>query len=47
MFFTEKGDGRSLASLSHERLPDGEAAERMKAFWRERVTAVKALVEQT
>jgi len=47
VFFTEKGDGRSLASLSHERLPDGEAAERMKAFWRERVTAVKELVEQT
>jgi uncharacterized protein YndB with AHSA1/START domain len=46
VFFTPKGDGRSLASLSHERLPDGEAAERMKAFWRERVTAVKTLMEQ-
>ena len=47
VFFTPKGEGRSLASVSHERLPDGEAAERMKAFWRERVAACKALMERT
>ena len=46
VFFTAKGDGRSVASISHERLPDGAAAERMKAFWRERVAALKQEVER-
>jgi hypothetical protein len=43
--FSAKGDAKSVASLAHERLPDAEEAERMKAFWRERVAALKELLE--
>jgi hypothetical protein len=32
-------------ALSHERLPDAAEAERMKAFWRERVAALKEVLE--
>jgi hypothetical protein len=46
VFFTAKGADRSAAALQHERLPDGEAAERMKAFWRDRVAALKAELER-
>jgi len=31
--------------LAHEKLPDADAAARMKAMWRERLTALKALLE--
>ncbi len=34
--FTAKGDQRSSVALQHERLPDAEAAARMRTFWRER-----------
>ena len=43
--FEAKGESKSLAALEHERLPDGEEAERMKAFWRERVAALKEVLE--
>jgi uncharacterized protein YndB with AHSA1/START domain len=43
--FAAKADDRSTAALSHERLPDAEAANRMKAYWRERVTALKEVLE--
>ena len=43
--FQAKGDERSTVDLEHERLPDGEQAERMKAYWRERVTALKSQLE--
>lgn len=43
--FDAKGEDRSVASLSHERLPDAEEAERMKAFWRERVGTLKEVLE--
>jgi hypothetical protein len=32
-------------ALSHERLPDSEAADEMKAWWRERLTALKSQLE--
>jgi hypothetical protein len=44
--FTAKDAAKSTAALEHERLPDAEEAERMKAFWRERVTALKELLER-
>jgi len=44
--FTSKGDARSTLALAHERLPDAEEAERMKAFWRDRVAALKELLER-
>jgi hypothetical protein len=30
----------------HERLPDAEEAERMKAFWRARVATLKEVLER-
>jgi len=44
--FDAKGDARSLASVQHERLPDGDASARMKAYWRERLAALKELLEE-
>ena len=43
--FAAKGEAKSTAALSHERLPDGAEAERMKAFWRERAAGLKAVLE--
>ena len=43
--FEAKADGKSLAALAHEKLPDAAEAERMKAFWRERVAALKEVLE--
>jgi hypothetical protein len=43
--FESKGASKSLAALQHEKLPDAEEAERMKAYWRERVTALKEVLE--
>ena len=43
--FEAKGDAKSTASLAHEKLPDAAAAERMKAFWRERVASLKEVLE--
>jgi hypothetical protein len=43
--FQAKGDERSTVDLEHERLPDAEQAERMKAYWRERVAALKSQLE--
>ena len=39
------GDAKSQLALEHERLPDPEAAQKTKAFWRERLTALKAELE--
>jgi hypothetical protein len=33
-------------ALQHERLSGAEEAERMKAFWRERVAALKEVLER-
>ena len=43
--FLAKGDDRSTVDLEHARLPDGQQAERMKVYWRERVTALKSQLE--
>ena len=43
--FVAKGDGKSTVALSHERLADSGEAERTKAFWRERVSTLKAVLE--
>ncbi len=42
----EKGDEKSTAALAHERLPDADEAERMKAYWRERVATLKEVLER-
>ena len=43
--FEPKGDARSQVGLAHERLADAEAAEDMKRYWRERLNALKGLLE--
>ena len=44
--FVAKGDAKSTAALQHARLADAEEAERMKAFWRDRVATLKEVVER-
>jgi hypothetical protein len=44
VFFEDKGD-RSAVAVQHVRLSDGERAEAMKAFWRERTAVVKEALE--
>jgi len=43
--FTAKGEAKSTVALAHERLPDAEEAERMKVYWRERVAAMREMLE--
>jgi uncharacterized protein YndB with AHSA1/START domain len=43
--FTARGDAKSQVALVHERVPDAETAERLKAFWRERVAVLKQVLE--
>jgi uncharacterized protein YndB with AHSA1/START domain len=43
--FTPKGKAKSAVALAHERLADAEEAERMKAFWRERIAKLKEVLE--
>jgi hypothetical protein len=44
--FDAKGEQKSTVALQHVRLPDGDAAERMKTYWRERVSALKEELER-
>jgi uncharacterized protein YndB with AHSA1/START domain len=44
--FEPKGEDRSVAALQHEKLADAEEAERMKAFWRQRVKTLKEVLER-
>ena len=43
--FEDVGERKSRVALSHERLPDADAADEMKAWWRERLTALKEQLE--
>ena len=44
--FDRAGDAKSRVALSHERLPDADAADAMKAWWRERLSALKTQLEE-
>jgi hypothetical protein len=44
--FESKGERKSRMALQHVRLPDGDEAERMKAYWRERVNGLKEELER-
>jgi uncharacterized protein YndB with AHSA1/START domain len=44
--FLEKGGAKSTVALEHRRLADAEAARQMKAFWRERLDALKLALER-
>ena len=43
--FEDMGEAKSRVGLSHERLPDADAADEMKAWWRERLAALKSQLE--
>jgi hypothetical protein len=44
--FTSKGPGKSQMALEHSRLRNVKEADRMKAYWRERVATLKEQLEQ-
>jgi uncharacterized protein YndB with AHSA1/START domain len=44
--FLAKGEGKSTIALEHRRLADAEEAERMKTYWRTRLTALKGVLER-
>ena len=43
--FGALSDGKSQVAVEHDHLPDARAAAERKSFWRERLTALKALLE--
>jgi hypothetical protein len=43
--FTARGEARSQVALTHERVPDAGTADKLKVFWRERMAALKQLLE--
>jgi hypothetical protein len=43
--FTARGESKSQVALTHERVPDAGTADKLKAFWRERMAALKELLE--
>ena len=43
--FVDKGEAKSQVALSHERVPDAEVAAELKAYWRERLDVLKAMLE--
>jgi len=45
--FASSGKGKSQVSVQHQRLRNAKAAAEMKAFWRERLSALKALLEES
>jgi hypothetical protein len=45
ILFSARGGSKSQVALVHERLPDAATAEQLKPWWRERVAALKRLLE--
>ena len=41
--FQARGEARSTVTVEHTRLPDADAAARMKGWWRERLTTLREL----
>jgi uncharacterized protein YndB with AHSA1/START domain len=44
-YFTGKGESKSTVQIQHERLPDANAVEEMRAFWKERLQRLARLLE--
>jgi hypothetical protein len=42
---TPKGEAKAQVAVQHEKLADSDEAARMKAYWRERLTTLKQLLE--
>lgn len=45
VYLAPKNDGRTVLSLAHERLPHASAAAALKAMWRTRLDALRAILE--
>jgi hypothetical protein len=45
--FEAKGPAKATAHVSHERLPDADAAEAAKAAWKDRLASLKSVLEST
>ncbi len=45
VLFYAKGEGRSTVQLDHRKLADDATVERMRAYWKERLAALKAQLE--
>jgi hypothetical protein len=43
--FDAKGEGRSQVAVQHERLPSAAAATKLKAYWRDRLDALRVMLE--
>ena len=46
VWFVAKGPAKGVVALSHERLPDAKTAKAMRAWWRERMEALGAMLEK-
>jgi hypothetical protein len=46
VWFVGKSPSKSQVALAHERLPDADLAETIKAMWRERLVALKSMLEE-
>ncbi len=44
--FLTKDETKSMVALEHRRLADADEADRMKAYWRQRLVALKAMLER-
>lgn len=44
--FLAKGEAKSTLALEHRRLADAAEAERVKAYWRQRLTSLKELLDR-
>ncbi|HEV8054389.1 MAG: DUF4287 domain-containing protein [Chloroflexi bacterium] len=44
--FSATGKAKTQVVLQHQHLPDASSGEEMKAYWRERLTALKTLLEE-
>lgn len=45
--FLSSGEAKSRLALEHRRLPDADEADRMKTYWRQRLSALKSALEQS
>jgi hypothetical protein len=45
VWFSDRGDAKSQVALAHQLIPDAGTADKLKAFWRERLADLKQLLE--
>ncbi|HLY35822.1 MAG TPA: hypothetical protein VKU35_03830, partial [Candidatus Limnocylindria bacterium] len=43
--FLDKGPEKGTVAVEHRRLPDAPEADRIKAFWRERLSSLRSMLE--